>query len=81
MAFIVVWLLWFSGAIWEYRGNRKKQTAAGWMLLLACVLAYALSSIESLGAARWALAGITLVVSWFFLKQWLKKGQQSPNQR
>jgi len=76
-AFLVVWLFWTVGTLWEYRLHRNKQATGAWLLLLFCVLAFALSTIEALGIARWFLTGAVLIFGWFVLKRVLRDGPGS----
>ena len=73
-AFLVVWLLWTGGTLWEYRLHRNKQVTGAWLLFLFCILAFALSTIEALGIARWFLTGAVLIFGWLVLKRVLRDG-------
>ena len=71
-AFLLVWLLWVGGTLWEYRIHRSKQVTAGWLLLLFGVLGYAASQATALGAARWALVAIALLTGWAVIRRILR---------
>ena len=72
-AFMLVWLLWVGGTLWEYRIHRSKQVTAGWMLLLFGVLGFAASQAGSLGVWRWVLAALVILVGWAVIRYILKK--------
>lgn len=77
IAFLVVWLLWVGGTLWEYRVHRSKQVTAGWLLILFGVLGFAVSQADALGVWKWVMAAASLLVGWAVIRFILRSDKQA----
>ena len=80
VVFIAIWLFWVASVLIEYRWNRNRQLAAGGLLFLFCFLAYAVSTIESLGIYRWVLVGTVLVIGFISIRLIMRRKESAPPQ-
>lgn len=71
-AILLVWSIWFLGALWEFRINRRWHLLGAQLLILFGALAYLFSMLEELGTMRWFFVGasvITGIASAYFLRR------------
>ena len=70
--FLLVWLLWVGGTVWEHRMHRNKQITGVWLIFLFGLLAFVVSTIQALGVARWFVPIGVLLIGLFFTNHVLR---------
>jgi|GEM_PF-5311015 len=68
-----VWLIWFAGALWEYRTHRNKQVTSGGLFFLLCCLLFAIAQTSINWYLKLVIGGGITTIVWLVVKFLPKK--------
>jgi UDP-N-acetylmuramyl pentapeptide phosphotransferase/UDP-N-acetylglucosamine-1-phosphate transferase len=72
IVFFIGFLILIGDKLLGYRVHKNKGVAAGGLFFLMCFLAYAVSTMDAIGNAKWVLVLCVLGFGWWAIKRFVK---------